>query len=587
MDPKELKSRVGIGQPAPYRPDAQTIQYINFRLSSLGLPTVPAPAQATEEWTDMVHALLSHQRETDRLLANYLPPVDWRIQSWLDEYLYDTGTPLRLPHDTFVLYRYGVARALSLPPAADEFHSPIIHTYRTKTGVLNNPAKDRRTTEGVFHVAEGGLPIPDDKKAVPLRTFALLLQAALAPPNELLRLPFASDQPKPAECFVSLLLRPTVVPAVPGRSPARSMEIRFFAPGNLVSNLDFVESIFGNAGDPFLPENDAGLDADHWTGHTGCVILAPHLVTLRKTELGLPHWSQATERQRRDGMCWKSEDELYNEGGAFKVTARDQHGVIVTLIADNYFGYCKKEVKTQISYAANLLGQAEEEHAGGALVFASFDLGEDFDALHHVRPTGHTYDDMVRKFAEVIDARPEGYAVDRRFPDIVYVPEGTHFDLSRQRVSWTRGTGPSRSSSSPTRPTSGPRATRSTWKSPRPPLAPRRHARRRHALPQTLHRLRRRQVRDLQVDQRRHPHRPRLRRRFREGLRRSSTNCSGGITPTVSSTARSGTTGRSSVPTVPSAASSSCSRPRPRTTRRSSTSGSRRSPSTSRKSSSW
>ena len=35
------------------------------------------------------------------------------------------------------------------------------------------------------------------------------------------------------------------------------MEIRFFAPGNLVSNLDFVESIFGNAGDPYLPENDA------------------------------------------------------------------------------------------------------------------------------------------------------------------------------------------------------------------------------------------------------------------------------------------------------------------------------------------
>ena len=32
------------------------------------------------------------------------------------------------------------------------------------------------------------------------------------------------------------------------------MEIRFFAPGSLVSNLDFVESIFGNGGDPFLPE---------------------------------------------------------------------------------------------------------------------------------------------------------------------------------------------------------------------------------------------------------------------------------------------------------------------------------------------
>ena len=30
----------------------------------------------------------------------------------------------------------------------------------------------------------------------------------------------------------------------------KSMETRCFAPGSLVSNLDFVETIFGNAGDP-------------------------------------------------------------------------------------------------------------------------------------------------------------------------------------------------------------------------------------------------------------------------------------------------------------------------------------------------
>ena len=29
--------------------------------------------------------------------------------------------------------------------------------------------------------------------------------------------------------------------------------------------------------------------------------------------------------------------------------------MMVTIIADNYYGYCKKEVKTQISFAANLL----------------------------------------------------------------------------------------------------------------------------------------------------------------------------------------------------------------------------------------
>jgi hypothetical protein len=42
-------------------------------------------------------------------------------------------------------------------------------------------------------------------------------------------------------------------------------------------------------------------------------------------------------------MCWKDENEKYNDGGAFKITARDERGVVVTLIADNYYGYCKKE----------------------------------------------------------------------------------------------------------------------------------------------------------------------------------------------------------------------------------------------------
>ena len=58
---------------------------------------------------------------------------------------------------------------------------------------------------------------------------------------------------------------------------------------------------------------------------------------------------------------------LYNDGKPFKITARGSEGVIVTLIADNYFGYSKKEIKTQISYSANLYGQCEEEHSGGAL----------------------------------------------------------------------------------------------------------------------------------------------------------------------------------------------------------------------------
>ncbi|MEQ2009684.1 MAG: hypothetical protein ABMA26_23110, partial [Limisphaerales bacterium] len=438
----DLLKNLGLGGNASPLTDPKLVTYINLKLAALGCPT-HATADAAE-FRDLTESLLARHRETERLLADYQAPVDWRIQQFLDEYLHETGVPVRLPHQTFVLDRHGVARALSLPPDKDEFHSDIVSSYRVRQGVLHNPAKDKRTTAGVFHVAEGGLPIPDDKKAVPVRTFAKLLAAALKPPQSLLRLPFTASQPDPAECFVSLLLRPLVSPAVPGCCEEKTMEIRFFAPGNLVSNLDFVESIFGNAGDPYLPVNDAALDVEHWTGHTGCVILAPHLTTVTKRDAGLPPWDKATERQRRDGMCWRDEGELYNDGSAFKLTARDESGVIVTLIADNYFGYCKKEVKTQISFAANLFGNCEEEHSGGALVFPSYDLGEEFAGGVHVQQRGHSFEDAAALFADVMELKPEGYAVDRKFADILYVPEDASFDLHTQAVTWADERGPQR-----------------------------------------------------------------------------------------------------------------------------------------------
>jgi len=335
-----------------------------------------------------------------------------------------------------VLDQPGLARAVSLPVDRDEYANSVVTSYRTSQGVLHNPKSDRRTTQGIFHVTEGGLPIPADKIAVPKQVFAKLFSQALLPPQDLLRLPFTATQKEPAECFVSLLLRPVVCPEVPGFIERKSMEIRFFAPGGLVSNLDFVETIFGNAGDPFLPENDAALDVEHWTGHTGCVVLAPHLITVGKKAAGLPHWDQATERQRREGMCWREESELYNNGQPFKLTCRDETGVIVTIIADNYFGYCKKEVKTQMSYAANLYGLCEEEHAGGAMAYPSYDLGEEFSGFLHVRRMEHSYEEMIRLYADIMDVKPEGYAVDKRYPDILYVSEDVHFDLHKLKVSW-------------------------------------------------------------------------------------------------------------------------------------------------------
>ena len=53
------------------------------------------------------------------------------------------------------------------------------------------------------------------KSAVPKAVFGKMLSLAFNPPREIMRLPFTATQPQPAECFVSLLLRPVVCPGSP------------------------------------------------------------------------------------------------------------------------------------------------------------------------------------------------------------------------------------------------------------------------------------------------------------------------------------------------------------------------------------
>jgi hypothetical protein len=137
-------------------------------------------------------------------------------------------------------------------------------------------------------------------------------------------------------------------------------------------------------------------------------------------------------------MCWKDEDDIYNNGQAFKITARDQSGIIVTLLADNYFGYCKKEVKTQISYAANLYGLAEEEHAGGALAFPRRNHGEEYGVDSRTHKPGYSFGEIIERYGELMEVKPEGYAIDKKFPQIVYVPQKVRMDLNAQTITWEK-----------------------------------------------------------------------------------------------------------------------------------------------------
>lgn len=438
----DYKSALGINpQTGANEVGGETLfEYVNMRLSAAGLPVFGK--EDDYPIVELSKPLLENYREFSKLSAEYYCPPDSRIMNYLENYLSDVCDPREpfpsLPHKTFVLDRFGTARTLSLPPDSDKHENPLVSSYRVRQGILNNPRSDRRTTAGVFHVAEGGLPVPADKKSVPKRVFKNLWARAFSAPDEMLELPFTSTQERKAKTWVSIYLRPTVCPKIPNGESEKTMEIRFFAPGALVCNLDFVESIFGNAGNPFLQKNDAAEYLDSWTGHTGCIVLAPHLTSLKKKELGLPNISEATERQKRDGMCWEDPDELYNDGKPFKITARGSEGVIVTLIADNYFGYSKKEIKTQISYSANLYGQCEEEHSGGALAFSSRDLGEDFYSTSYAPNNKSSFARLVEILADTIEVHPDGWARDKNYPDIIYVDEKAYYSLKTQTVTWQK-----------------------------------------------------------------------------------------------------------------------------------------------------
>jgi hypothetical protein len=421
------------------------VQFINLRLASLGQPTFKDKADSSDKFLDpkfeeLTSGLIKSLQQKSRLLSDHLSPVDSRIQEFINDYLKDVSLaePIVLPNKTLILSKKGQAREVSLPPDGDSFKSDLVTTNRLKQGILNNPLNDKRTTKGTFHIVEGSLPVPLDKFEVPKVVFANLLSAAFKPSDELNILPFTSTQDKQAKVMVSSLLRPIVCPEVKGVISEKSLEVRFFVPGNLVSNLDFVESIFGNAGDPNLAQNDAALDTEHWTGHTGCIVLAPQLKELKKKDLGLPHFDDATERQKKDGMCWKDEDDLYNDGGAFKITCRDDRGVVITLIADNYYGYSKKEIKTQISYSANLFGLVEEEHAGGAIAFARRVMGDtldgkDYSEFHNFE---HTFEGVKQLLGDTIDVKPENYAVDKKYPNIIYIPEFAYVNINTNSITW-------------------------------------------------------------------------------------------------------------------------------------------------------
>src|SRR5262249_13012600 len=83
-------------------------------------------------------------------------------------------------------------------------------------------------------------------------------------------------------------------------------------------------------------------------------------------------------------------------------------------------------------------GLCEEEHAGGALAFATYVIGQEFHASRAVSLKKATFAEAIQLLEGMVDLQPEGYAIDRRFHGIYYVPEDAEFRVNDGSITWRR-----------------------------------------------------------------------------------------------------------------------------------------------------
>ena len=270
-------------------PNDVSLAAVYLRLALIGL-SVPLPSE-DEGSAQLVAPILARQRELSRQLSDGYCAADQRIQNFLDDYLADVypveagvaDDRPQLPRRTLVLDEAGLARTLSLPVNGDAFASPLLSPA---TACATACCTTRRATaappQGIVPRRRGR---PADSRRQDRRAQApssprCSRRALDAARDDLLRCrspPTQPDAGRAASCRCCCAR--SSAPAVPGIAAEKTMEIRFFAPGSLVSNLDFVEShLRQRRRSRTCPRTTPALDAEHWTGHTGCVILAPHLI---------------------------------------------------------------------------------------------------------------------------------------------------------------------------------------------------------------------------------------------------------------------------------------------------------------------
>ncbi|GAB1405659.1 hypothetical protein MASR1M74_28410 [Lentimicrobium sp.] len=115
------------------------IRYINLKLATMGQPVFDdfTDVKVDERLSDLTFLeltenLISNYRIRTRLIDNILSPADQRIQDFIHDYTKDLNlneVP-KLPHNTFISDKPGVARILSLPPHHNHYQNEIYRSCR-------------------------------------------------------------------------------------------------------------------------------------------------------------------------------------------------------------------------------------------------------------------------------------------------------------------------------------------------------------------------------------------------------------------------------------------------------------------------
>src|SRR5690606_8182314 len=66
----------------------------------------------------------------------------------------------------------------------------------------------------------------------------------------------------------------------------------------------------------------------------------------------------------------------------------------------------------------------------------SYALGEEF-VSDPSKANGRTFEDVARDYDAFVEVRPEGYGVDKLYPNLIYIREDARVRLSTQRITWT------------------------------------------------------------------------------------------------------------------------------------------------------